>query len=95
MAIDSTSVGDATVRACQRARVAKPPLLGDGLVSRRVVVDVADAVLVKAVVEAYEGVANVFGEEHGVLVIAAPADREAELDALLEDLRALVRLRHG
>lgn len=63
--------------------------------SRRVVVDVADAVLVKAVVEAYEGVANVFGEEHGVLVIAAPADREAELDAMLEDLRVLVKLRHG
>jgi hypothetical protein len=75
--------------------MAKPPLLGEGLVSRRVVVDAPDQILVKALVEAHEGVACVFGEEHGVLVLAAPTDREADLDALLEDLAALLRRRHA
>lgn len=75
--------------------MAKPALLGEGLVSRRIVVDAPDAILVKALVEAHEGVACVFGEDHGVLVIAAPTDREPELDALLQDLDALIRARHA
>ncbi len=72
-----------------------PPLLGDGLVSRRIVVDAADALLVKAVIEAHEGVACVFGEQGGTLVVAAPSDREAELDALLGDVLALIRARRA
>jgi hypothetical protein len=71
----------------------KPPLLGPGLVSRRFVVDVRLVQLVKAIVEGYEGVANVFGEEGGTLTIAAPEDREAELDLLLADLRAFLAAR--
>jgi hypothetical protein len=73
---------------------ARPPL-GDGLVSRRIVVEAADAILVKAVVEAHEGVACVFGEQGGTLIIAAPTDREVELDALLVDVEALIRARRG
>lgn len=72
-----------------------PPLLGEGLVSRRIVVDAADALLVKAVIEAHEGVANVFGEQGGTLIVAAPVDREAELDALLADVLALIRARRS
>ncbi|MBI2393473.1 MAG: hypothetical protein HYV09_28085 [Deltaproteobacteria bacterium] len=71
-----------------------PPLVGPGLVSRRIVLDAADALLVKAVVEAHEGVAAVFGEERGLLILAAPEDREAELEAMLEDVQALLRARH-
>ena len=71
----------------------KPPLLGPGLVSRRFVCDVRSVQLVKAIVEGYEGVANVFGEEGGTLTIAAPVDREAELDALLEDVRRFLSRR--
>jgi hypothetical protein len=70
--------------------VSKPPLVGEGLVSRRLVVDARAVLLVKMVVEAHEGVANVFGEEGGVLTIAAPADREAELDAVLDDVRRML-----
>ena len=69
----------------------KPPLLGPGLVSRRLVVDVRSVQLVKAIVEGYEGVANVFGEEGGTLTLAAPEDREEELDRLLVDLRRLLQ----
>lgn len=71
-----------------------PPMIGPGMVSRRVVCDAADALLVKAVLEAHEGVASIFGEERGILVVAAPSDREAELDALMIDVDALLRARH-
>jgi len=70
-----------------------PPLVGEGMVSRRIVVESADAILVKAIIEAHEGVATVFGESGGVLIIAAPADREQELDALVADVTAAIRAR--
>lgn len=60
------------------------------MISRRLVVDVADALLVKALVEAYEGVACIFGEDRGILLVAAPADREAELDIIMQDIDALL-----
>jgi hypothetical protein len=69
------------------------PLIGPGMVSRRLVVDAGQVLLVKCVVEAHEGVACVFGEEGGILLIAAPEDREAELDALMVDIAALIRAR--
>jgi hypothetical protein len=63
-----------------------PPLVGDGLVTRRIVIRSKDVVLLKGIVEAHEGLAQVFGERGGDLTLAAPADREQELDAVLEDL---------
>ncbi len=72
---------------------AAPPMLGPGLVSRSVRVDARDALLVKAVVEAHEGVATIFGDETGMLVIAAPCDREAELDELVADITVLIATR--
>ena len=71
------------------------PLVGDGMVSRRIVVEAADALLVKAVVEAHEGVACVFGESGGTLIIASPSDRERELDALLLEVEGLIRARRA
>lgn len=56
--------------------------LGPGLVVRKFVVPAEQALLVKGLVEAHEGVASVFGERGGPLVLAAPLDREAELDAI-------------
>lgn len=70
------------------------PFVSNGMVSRRIVVDTADALLVKAVVEAHEGVAAIFGEERGVLIVASPTDREADLDALMLEITALLRTRH-
>jgi hypothetical protein len=66
------------------------PMVGEGLVARTLRVAASDAVLVKAVVEAHEGVASVFGDGSGVLTIAAPVSREAELDELVSELEALL-----
>jgi hypothetical protein len=72
------------------SRRAVAPLLGEGLVSRTLRVAAADAVLVKALVEAHEGVASVFGDGSGVLTIAAPASRAAELAELVAEAEALL-----
>ena len=63
-----------------------PPFVGPGMVTRTLVVRAADVVFVKGVVEASEGIAQVFAEHGGDLTIAAPEDREAELDLLLIEL---------
>ncbi|MFO0677439.1 MAG: DUF4911 domain-containing protein [Polyangiaceae bacterium] len=65
-----------------------PPLTGPGLVTRRLVVPSREVVFVKGIVEAHEGLAQVFAEKGGDLTFAAPADRERELDELVADLAA-------
>ena len=62
------------------------PLLGEGLVSRDIDVDVADVVFVRAHLEASEGLALMFAEHGGELTLAAPTSREADLDAFIVDL---------
>ena len=62
------------------------PLLGDGLVARRVTVAPRDVVFIKSVFEASEGVGAVFAERGGDLIIAAPSSRARDLDELLRDL---------
>ncbi|MBK9266822.1 MAG: DUF4911 domain-containing protein [Polyangiaceae bacterium] len=57
-----------------------------GLYARRVDVRPPDVVYVKGILEASEGLGLVFAERGGALVIAAPPDRAAALDELLEDL---------
>lgn len=57
-----------------------------GLFVRRVDVRPPDVVYVKGILEASEGLAVIFAERGGELVIAAPPDRAAALDELLEDL---------
>jgi len=59
-----------------------------GMVSRRLVIRAKDVAFLKGIVEAHEGLAQVFAEHGGDLVLASPADREAELDALVRDLAA-------
>ncbi|HXX69768.1 MAG TPA: DUF4911 domain-containing protein [Polyangiaceae bacterium] len=56
------------------------------MVSRRVVIRGRDVVYFKAIIEASDGLAGVFAMHGGDLVVAAPADRCAELDAILDDL---------
>jgi hypothetical protein len=63
-----------------------PPLLGEGLVTRRVVVRARDVGFLKGIVEAHEGLAIVFAESGGELTLASAADRERELDELARDL---------
>ena len=59
----------------------------DEMVSRRIVVRAQDVVFLKGIVEAHDGVAQVYGEHGGDLIITAPKSREAELDELVNDLR--------
>lgn len=67
-------------------RVSRPPFVGEGMVTRALVVRSKDVVFVKGLVEAFEGLAQVFAEHGGDLTLAAPACRAEELDALVEDL---------
>ncbi len=66
------------------------PMVGEGLVARTLRVAASDAILVKAIVEAHEGVATVFGDGSGVLTIAAPCSREGELDELVAEIEGLL-----
>jgi len=64
------------------------PLLGEGLVARRVLVRPRDVVYVKGVLEASEGLGAMFAEGGGDLVVAAPRSRADALDEVLRDLAA-------
>jgi hypothetical protein len=70
------------------ARKPVPPCIGEGMVTRRVIVRARDVVFFKGVIEASEGLAAVFAERGGDLVVAAPAERSRELDAVMADLHA-------
>jgi hypothetical protein len=67
-------------------RVSQAPMVGEGMVTRRVLVRAKDVVFVKGILEASEGLAQLFAEAGGDLTLAAPACREEELDALVDDL---------
>jgi hypothetical protein len=60
--------------------------LHEGMVVRKLVVRAKDVVFIKGIVEAHDGLAHVFAESGGDLELAAPPDREAELDQLVRDL---------
>jgi hypothetical protein len=72
------------------ARKSVPPCVGEGMIVRRIVVRAKDVVFVKGIVEASEGLAQVFAESGGDLTVASPAGRERELDLLIDDLCAEV-----
>jgi hypothetical protein len=56
------------------------------MITRRLIVRAQDVAYLKGIVEAHEGLAQVFAEKGGDLTIAAPAGRDAELDELVHDL---------
>ena len=60
--------------------------IGAGMIARRLVVRARDVVFVKGIVEAHDGLAHVFAESGGDLVIAAAKGREAELMEFVDDL---------
>jgi len=64
----------------------RPPFTGDAMVTRRLVVRTRDVVFVKGIVEASEGLAQLYADSGGDITLAAPAGRAAELDVLVEDL---------
>jgi Domain of unknown function (DUF4911) len=56
------------------------------MVVRRVMMASEDVVFFKGIIEALEGLAQVFAERGGDLTVAAPADRARELDLVVDDL---------
>jgi hypothetical protein len=72
------------------ARVSTPPLVGEGMVTRRLRVRARDVVFVKGLLEAHEGLGQLFAEEGGDITLAAPACREAELAAFVAEIVAEV-----
>ena len=73
----------------RKAQAALPiDVVSAGMLVRRVRVLARDVVFVKGLVEASDGLASVFAEQGGELCVAAPREREAELDELLSDLEA-------
>jgi hypothetical protein len=62
------------------------PVVGEGLVARRLVVRAKDVAFLKGVVEAHEGLAQLYAESGGDVVLATIAGRERELDELVSDL---------
>jgi len=56
------------------------------MVVRRLRIRAQDVVFLKGIIEASEGLAQVFAEHGGDLTLAAPAGREDELDAVVADL---------
>ena len=70
------------------ARKPVAPALGEGMVVRRVVLRARDVVYFKGVIEASDGLAQVFAESGGDLTVAAPENRVEELDRVLAELVA-------
>jgi hypothetical protein len=62
--------------------------VGEGMAVRRVVMRARDVVFFKGVVEASEGLAAVFAEHGGDLIVATPEGRASELDDLLRELKS-------
>jgi hypothetical protein len=76
-------------RLSRRAQAALPlSVVAEGMRVHRLQVRPADVVFVKGVIEASEGVAGVFAEQGGDLLLAGPPEREGELVELVADLVA-------
>lgn len=80
--------GSAPSRGRPARRQPASPCVGEGMVVRRVLMQARDVVFFKGVIEASDGLAAVFAEHGGDVLVAAPYDRAAELDAVLEGLCA-------
>ncbi len=70
------------------ARKPVTPCVGEGMLVRRVVLRARDVVFFKGVLEASDGLAAVFAERGGDLMVAFPEARAVELDAVLDSLCA-------
>lgn len=62
------------------------PLFGDGLVTRVLAMKDEDVVWLRGILEAYEGLAGLYGDGSGDIVLFAPVSRERELDEFLNEI---------
>lgn len=66
--------------------VSDAPILGSGLVSRRVHVAREDVAWLRYVLEAHDGLANLHGTADGTITLVTTESLEAELDAIITEL---------
>lgn len=65
-----------------------PSLLGPGLTARRLRIADSEVVLLRAIVEAYDGLAALYGDGSGCVLLTTTVQLTGELDRLLADLEA-------
>ncbi len=70
------------------SRVPVPPCVGAGMCVRRALLAPRDVVYLKGLLEASEGIAQLFAEQGGAVTIATTASQAADLDALLDEVFA-------
>jgi hypothetical protein len=66
--------------------------LGAGMVERRVIVESREVVFLKGLLEAHEGLAQVYAEKGGDLTICTTKEQAKELDDLLLKLATEMKL---
>lgn len=59
---------------------------GEGLAHRKLRVADTDVVWLRSIIEAYDGLATLYGDGSGVVILTTTPSQLAELDGLLEDL---------
>jgi hypothetical protein len=69
-----------------------PPLQGPGLTWRRLRVANPDVVWLRSVIEGYDGLASLYGDGTGIVVLTTTRAQAAELDELLHELCAEAQL---
>ncbi len=70
------------------SRIPVPPCVGEGMCVRRALVKPRDVVFLKGLLEAADGLAQLFAEEGGAITIATTLSQAADLDPLLDELFA-------
>jgi cobalamin biosynthesis protein CbiG len=66
------------------SRIPVPPCVGPGMSVRRALVKPRDVVFLKGLLEAADGLAQLFAEEGGAVTIATTNSQARDLDALLD-----------
>jgi hypothetical protein len=62
------------------------PIFGPGLIARTIRVAREDVAWVRYLLEAEDGLANLYSSGDGAVTLIAPAGREKQLDAFIADL---------
>lgn len=66
------------------SRIPVPPCVGPGMCVRRALVKPRDVVFLKGLLEAADGLAQLFAEEGGAVTIATTNSQAGDLDVLLD-----------
>ncbi len=70
------------------SRVPVPPCVGPGMCVRRALLEPKDVVFLKGLLEASEGIGQLFAEHGGAVTIATTESQAEALDAMLDEVLA-------